>query len=89
MLGLSSNCLTSWLFKAAPAVSNVVAGTQLGAPKLKEKGTVLPFTIINSMPSMPQTFAISCGSLTVATVPCVTAKRANSEGTNIELSICI
>jgi len=37
---------------------------------------------------MPQTFAISCGSLTVAIVPCLTASRANSDGIRRELSIC-
>ena len=38
-------------------------------------------------PSAPSTLAISCGSETVATVPCTTASRANSVGTSIELSI--
>ena len=71
----------------APADSKVVAGTQLGAPKLNLNGVFLPFSIINSTPFTPKTFAISCGSLTVAIVPCLTAILANSDGTNIELSI--
>ena len=73
---------------AAPAVSKIVAGTQLGAPKLNLNGTVLPFAIINSTPSMPHTLAISCGSLMVATVPCTTASFANSLGTSMLLSTC-
>ena len=71
----------------APADSKVVAGTHEGAPKLNLNGTCLPFSIINSTPFTPKTFAISCGSETVATVPCFTAILANSLGTNIELSI--
>ena len=59
-----------------------------GAPKLNLKGTVFPFSIINSTPSSPQTLAISWGSLTVATVPYTTASLANSDGTSMELSIC-
>ena len=83
-----SNASTSATCKAAPAVSKIVAGTQLGAPKLNLKGTVFPLAIIYSTPAMPHTLAISCGSLMVATVPCTTAKRANSLGTSIELSMC-
>ena len=71
----------------APALSKEVAGTQLGAPKLNFNGTFFPFSIINSTPFTPKTLAISCGSETVATVPCTTAILANSEGTNIELSM--
>jgi len=73
--------------RLAPEVSNGVAGTHGGAPKLKLNGTVFPFSIMNLMPSTPSTFAISCGSETVATVPCPTASLANSDGTSIELSI--
>ncbi len=40
------------------------------------------------MPCNPKTFAISWASEIVATVPWVTAILANSEGGNIELSIC-
>jgi hypothetical protein len=39
-------------------------------------------------PCSPSTLAISCGSLTLATVPWRTASRANSLGTSIELSMC-
>ena len=86
--GFSSSCNTCALSNAAPAVSKVVAGTQLGAPKLNLKFTSFPFSIINSTPSIPHTLAISCGSLTVPTVPCVTAILANSVGTSILLSMC-
>ena len=71
----------------APALSKELAGTHDGAPKLNFNGTFFPFSIIKSTPFTPNTFAISCGSETVATVPCVTAIFANSDGTNIELSI--
>ena len=40
------------------------------------------------MPGVPSTLAISCGSETVATVPCTTAIRPNSLGASIELSMC-
>ena len=86
--GFCNRTSTSAAVNAAPAVSKTVAGTQLGAPKLNLKGTVLPLVIINSTPAIPQTLAISCGSLMVATVPCTTASRANSDGTSMELSIC-
>ena len=43
----------------APALSKLVAGTQEGAPKLNLKGVLFPFSIINSTPSTPSTFAIS------------------------------
>jgi hypothetical protein len=66
----------------------VVAGTQEGAPKKNLKRVCWPFWIMYSTPAMPNTLAISCGSDTVATVPCTTAKRANSEGTSMELSMC-
>ncbi len=69
---ISSRCnkfSTAFESNAAPAVSKTVAGTQLGAPKLNLKGTVFPFSIINSTPSIPHTLAISCGSLTVPMVP--------------------
>src|SRR6185312_1991559 len=46
-----------------------------------------PLAIMNSMPGRPQTLAISCGSLTVAMVPWITAMRANSEGMRSELSM--
>ena len=73
----------------APALSKEVAGTHDGAPKLNFKGTFFPFSIIKSTPFTPKTLAISWGSETVATVPCNTAIFANSEGTNMELSIWI
>jgi hypothetical protein len=43
---------------------------------------------MNARPSSPSTFAISCGSLTVATVPCRLATRANSVGGSMLLSTC-
>ena len=78
---------TSWASSTQPEVSKAVEGTQLGAPKKNLNGTFLPFSIIYLTPSFPSTLAISCGSLTVATVPWQVARRANSEGTSMELSI--
>ena len=72
---------------SAPAVSNVVAGTHDGAPKLNLNGTCAAFSSMYCTPATPSTLPISCGSLTVATVPCTTAARANSLGTSIELSM--
>ena len=87
MSGFSIINLISSALITAPALSKEVAGTQLGAPKLNFKGTFFPFSIIKSTPCTPNTLAISCGSETVATVPCTTAILANSEGTTIELSM--
>ena len=44
---------------------------------------------MKSMPFIPKTLAISCGSETVPIVPCTNASFENSEGISIELSICI
>ncbi len=67
--GFFSRYSTSSGVISAPAVSNVVAGTQEGAPKLNLKLTWLPFSIIYSTPTTPRTLPISWGSDTVDTVP--------------------
>ncbi|MGC4006623.1 MAG: hypothetical protein QM811_27275 [Pirellulales bacterium] len=86
--GSSNNAATPAASIFPPALSNGVAGTHDGAPKFTFNGVCRAFSTMYHTPSAPSTFAISCGSDTVATVPCGTAKRANSVGTSIELSIC-
>ena len=80
---------TSTASSLAPAVSRWVAGTQLKGPKIEFKGNFASiFDHKLYAGSHSQTLAISWGSLTVPTVPCTTAgKRANSEGSSMELSI--
>ena len=70
----------------APAVSNAVAGTHDGQPNAKVNGESAASSSMKRMPSSPRTFAISCGSLTLATVPCRMATRANSHGGSMLLS---
>jgi hypothetical protein len=59
-----------------------------GRTEIKLERNRFAVSIMNSTPALPHTLAISCGSLTVATVPCGTASRANCAGTSMELSIC-
>ena len=72
----------------APAVSKGVARTQDGAPKAMVQGVWAALARIKRMPGSPSTLAISWGSDTMATVPCTVARRANSDGASMELSIC-
>ncbi|OQC23110.1 MAG: hypothetical protein BWX71_02169 [Deltaproteobacteria bacterium ADurb.Bin072] len=71
----------------APEVSKGVAGTHDGAANENLKGLVRAFAIMYSMPAMPSTLAISCGSHTAATVPWVSATRPNSAGASMLLSM--
>ena len=66
---------------SAPDSSSGVAGTQLGSIKNTSIGRRSVASSIYSMPSVPMTLVISCGSVTIAVVPCGTTARANSRGT--------
>ena len=72
----------------APEVSRFVAGTHDGIMKYTFSGVLKESSIINFIPSTPQTFAISCGSATTQHVPCGITAAANRLGVTSELSIC-
>ena len=55
--------------------------TVIGRPSLASSMKLTPDT--------PQTLAISCGSATMAVVPCGTLTRASSAGSSIVLSMCM
>ena len=69
------------------AVSIELAGTQLDAVNQIRIGAFAASAIIQRIPGMPQTFAISCGSATNPVVPCGTTSSAHADGGNIVLSI--
>ena len=86
MFGSSRRRVHASASMVAPAVSNEVAGTHEGQPNQQVNGEPAMSLIMNWTPGSPKTFAISCGSLTDATVPCRIATRANSQGGSMLLS---
>ncbi len=57
-----------------------------GSMTKKSIGTPLLASRTYWMPSLPSTFVNSCGSITIALVPCGTTARANSGTVTIVLS---
>ena len=71
----------------APDLSCGVAGTQEGAVRKMRNGTFLASSSMYSMPFIPMTLAISCGSDTTAVVPWGTVASAKREGQSWEDSM--
>ena len=69
--------------------SNCDAGTQEDAVKKTSSGSVSHTSTSQWTPSVPSTFAISCGSATTAVVPSGRTRRANSDGSSFEVSRCM
>ena len=85
----SKHFFVASLSKFAKDSSNSVAGTQDETIAYTDIGKFLVFSNIYFIPSIPHTFAISCGSVTTAVVPCILAIFAKSSGEITELSKCI
>ena len=70
-------------------VSNGLAGTHDGAITNTSSGTPSQASSSQCTPSVPSTFAISCGSQTIAVVPCAITSRANSATVSFDDSMCM
>ena len=69
--------------------SNCDAGTHEEAVKKTSSGSSSQTSTSQWTPSVPSTFAISCGSATTAVVPSGSTRRANSDGSSFEVSRCM
>ena len=69
--------------------SNDEAGTHDEAMKKTSSGRPSVASISQWTPSVPSTFAISCGSATTAVVPSGSTSRANSSGSSFDDSRCM
>ncbi len=78
----------SFAVSFAPPVSKAVAGTQDGIIINTESGSHSVWSSMYWMPSVPQTFAISCASATMDVVPFANTVSANRDGWAMEDSIC-
>ncbi len=66
--------------------SNREAGTHEDAVKKTSSGRSSHTSTNQCTPSVPSTFAISCGSATTAVVPSGKTRRANSDGSSFDVS---
>ena len=64
------------------------AGTHEEAVKKTSSGRSSQTSTSQWTPSVPRTFAISCGSATTAVVPSGSTSRANSDGSSFDVSRC-
>ena len=69
--------------------SNDDAGTHDDAMKKTSSGSPSVASISQCTPSVPSTFAISCGSATTAVVPSGRTRRANASGRSFDDSRCM
>ena len=71
-----SSCATVGASSTAPDVSRLLDGTQDGimTKTLDGRSSISPKT--SSIPCLPRTFAISCGSMIIPVVPCLIAAPA-------------
>ncbi len=86
-LGWSIKDLISFKSMVAPLFSSLVAGTHDGIIIYTFSGIFSLLSSINSMPFLPQTLAISCGSAIIVVVPLGTTTLENPPGVSIEDSI--
>ncbi len=66
--------------------SKLDAGTHEEAVKKTSSGRSSQTSTSQWTPSVPSTFAISCGSATTAVVPSGSTRRANSDGSSFDVS---
>ena len=69
--------------------SKPLAGTHEGAITNTASGSPSEASSIQCTPSEPSTLATSCGSHTIAVVPCGSTARANWAGVSLEDSTCM
>ena len=76
-------------FRGRRGDSKIEAGTQDEAMKKTSSGTSLQRSASQWTPSVPRTFAISCGSATTVVVPRGSTSRANSSTSSFVDSRCM